>query len=225
MATRIQSNGAHNDSGSATSLGATFAAPTGAGRTLTARFNLYNGTTQVNSVTDDQSNTWVNVLRRRSTTDSNFSIEEWKCEGATAGVTTITGSLSGGAYVGMAIHEIDGGAVTATSAQVATTGGTLATGAALEAPADGLHLASVSYEDAARSFTPSTGWTQSWEEDEGNSAGAVIVAERAALNGVSQTPSWDTSGNFQVLISHLVIADAGGGPPPSGNRRRRLLMQ
>jgi hypothetical protein len=219
MASVIQSAGAFDASGTATSEVATFGAGTGASRTLIAFVNVYNGTS-VSSVTDNQSNTWVFVEARRSSTDTNLQLEAWKCESATASVTTVTANLSGGSYVGLAILEVDGGAVSAsTDAQTTPTAGVNISAAPITAAVDGLHLAAMGYEGSAFTFVASGGWTETIEVDESNTAGAVIVEQRTAANTVAQTPTWTTSGSFQVLIVHLVIADAGGGGAPANDAR------
>lgn len=223
MASVIQAAGNSNGSGSATSLTATFGAPTGANRRLTAFINVYNGTS-VSSVTDDRSNTWAFVNSLRSGTDANLIIEEWAAAGAAPGVEDVTVNLSGGSYVGLAIIEVDGGATDASNdAQTTPAGNVTISGAPITAGVDGLHLAAMAYEDNTRTFAPGAGWTEVIEVDESNSAAAVIVAARAAVNTVQQTPTWTTSGGFQVLILHSVIANASA--PPAGNRRRRLIAQ
>jgi hypothetical protein len=70
----------------------------------------------------------------------------------------------------------------------------------------------MAYENASQTFAATSGWSEVIEVDEANTAGALMVESRAAVDTVQQTPNWTaSSGGYQALIVHLVIADAAGG--------------
>lgn len=227
MASVLQAAGNFNGSGSATSLAAPFGSAVAAGSTLIAFINVYNASPGVSSVTDDQGNTWAQVASACLTSagDPNFRMETWRAVGAVAGATTVTAAFPSGMYCGIAIVELAGaGAVHAGNAARVTASGGVVSGAGITPTVDGLHLAAYGYENTGTTSSPSTGWAQTTEVDESNTAGAVLVEDRAAVNGVAQTPSWNHSVSGFAMIVHVVVENAAGGGA-GGARRRRLIAQ
>lgn len=221
----LQSAGNLDGAGTATSLAATFGSNVSAGSTLLAFVNVYNASPGVSSVTDTQGNTWAQVASASLTSagDPNFRIETWRAVGAVAGATTVTAAFPAGMYCGMAVVEVGGaGAVHAGNAARVTMGPPVISGAGITPTVDGLHLAAYGYENNGTTSSPSTGWAQTIEVDESNSAGAMLVEERAAVNGVAQTPSWNHSVSGAAMIVHVVVENAATGGA-GGARRRRLI--
>lgn len=214
MATVAQAFGDFNGSGSATNLIFNSTGAISAGSSLIAFINVYNGTVEVDNITDNRGNTWSRVNSVRSSADSAWSYYAYKALNAGAGSTTFDIELDGGAYVGAGIIELtDAGDVIQNTPFDTTISGAVLTGSAINAAANGRHLAAAGYAESGATCSPGTGWNETLFVDETNSAGAVLMIDRAAVISVSQTAIWNINRNVNAIGIHLVVED-GGGPPP-----------
>jgi hypothetical protein len=214
--TVTQSKGNTDASSSATSLAATFDLSVSAGAKLIAFFNLYAAGVTVSSVTSTGA-TWTKVTSR--TIGAQWTTEVWESTRGHSGGGSyqVTGNLSGGAYVSIAILELGNALDVAdfNSAEASSNGSSVA-GAAITPTVDGLHLASMGSDAVGPTISPGTGWSEVIEVDEANNAGTIAVESRTAANGVQQTPTWNINASATCNILHIVVEDAGGGGP-TGN--------
>lgn len=138
---------------------------------------------------------------------------------------TVTGSVSSSSFLDAGIVEIDGAATSgANNADTSATGtSTNPTGAAITPTANGLHVFYVVHNDPG-AFTAVAGWDERLNTSPNGSIRTGIYT-RAAVSGVSQTPSVTHATSAAWSIIHIVITDAGGGAVVNrisyGNLRQR----
>lgn len=163
-------------------------------------------------------------------TMSGFS--QWQTSGFIAqnitgqATHTVTGTVSSTSFIDAAIIEISGASTTAADNinGSATGSSTNPSGAGLTPTADGLHVFFVVH-NASTAFTADAGWDERLNTSPGGSTRLGIYT-RAAVNGVSQTPSVTHGTSAAWTIIHIVVADDGGGTPvvdkiSYGNIRQR----
>ena len=195
----------------------TFAADTTSGNAIVVAIAI-KGTTEVDTITDNQSNIYARIGR---VLDTDVATEMWAAYGITGGATTITITYSAATNAGWSALEITGvknnNAIDYSSYVENTGGGGSSNPATVTgntpAAANNLWLASLSLGGggSAAGITTPTGWAEFSTHQDYDAYAAGQATWKDDETGEAQTASWSnntTTANYAAMIVALKNVDA-----------------
>ena len=211
----VQSTGA-TETGTATSLTATFATATGPGDLLVVSASEYVGSTNhITSVTDTAGNTWTKLLDTYSTGHLSDGALWYSADAdPTTAVTVHTASA---ATISLSAQEFSGVATTDPvdgSSATSGTGTAAATGGVTPSSSSDLAVGFVAGHASAQSITVTApGFTGQTQQNSGTTT-SVVVGTRALSSLTSETFTATLPKTMYWTAGLALFKAASGSPPP-----------
>jgi hypothetical protein len=200
--------------GTVASQSTTFAStPTAGNLVVVACTAISGGTFGTSAVTDNKGNTYTRI---NTATVLDNTVAVFYAKNISSSATfTVTCDANINDYTAIAIHEYSGADITTPADQTNTGTGTstaVATANVTTATSNQLYFGAMVYEDdATRTITPGSGYTERQESESSASATIGTEDKTAAAGTHSATWTLGTSGSWAAVIATFKPAAGGGG--------------